>query len=123
MGCQDEGGAIMKVLSIRQPWAHLIVTGLKRIENRTWNTDYRGPLLIHASQRFDSSFQPTSFGQLERLKDEPRGAIIGRVDLIDVVTESSDPSFEGPFGFVLRNPKPIRPHPMKGRLGLFDIDW
>lgn len=123
MGCQDEGGAIMKVLSIRQPWAHLIIAGIKRIENRTWNTNYRGPLLIHASQRFDSSFQPTSFGQLERLKDEPRGAIIGRVDLIDVVTESSDPSFEGPFGFVLRNPKLIRPHPMKGRLGLFDIDW
>jgi len=39
-----------KALSIRQPWAHLIVAGIKQIENRTWTTRYRGPLLIHAGQ-------------------------------------------------------------------------
>ncbi|WP_245839042.1 ASCH domain-containing protein [Yersinia kristensenii] len=39
----------MKALSIRQPWAWLIVNGYKDIENRTWNTKCRGPVLIHAS--------------------------------------------------------------------------
>ena len=34
----------MKALTIKQPWASLIVHGIKDIENRTWRTDYRGPL-------------------------------------------------------------------------------
>jgi hypothetical protein len=42
--------AWMKILSVRQPWAALIVSGHKDIENRTWSTRYRGPVLIHASQ-------------------------------------------------------------------------
>jgi hypothetical protein len=45
--------ATMKVISIRQPWASLIVIGAKDVENRTWPTRYRGPVLIHASQRAD----------------------------------------------------------------------
>ena len=43
----------MKVLSIRQPWAWAIVAGFKPVENRTWKTGYRGPLLIHAGLRED----------------------------------------------------------------------
>jgi hypothetical protein len=43
----------MKIISIRQPWASLIVSGLKDVENGTWPTRYRGPVLIHASQRAD----------------------------------------------------------------------
>jgi hypothetical protein len=39
----------MKTLSIKQPHATLICAGVKRVENRTWTTDYRGRLLIHAS--------------------------------------------------------------------------
>jgi hypothetical protein len=42
-------GHSMKIITIRQPWAHLIVNGSKNIENRTWPTSYRGPVLIHAS--------------------------------------------------------------------------
>lgn len=41
----------MKVLSIQQPWASLIVAGHKKIETRSWNTKYRGELLIHASMK------------------------------------------------------------------------
>jgi hypothetical protein len=41
----------MKALSIRQPWASLIVAGYKDIENRSWRTSYRGPVLIHSAQR------------------------------------------------------------------------
>ena len=39
----------MKVIVVRQPWAWLIVKGYKDIENRTWATRFRGPLLIQAS--------------------------------------------------------------------------
>ena len=38
-----------KVLSVKQPYATFICAGIKDIENRTWKTDYRGKLLIHAS--------------------------------------------------------------------------
>lgn len=40
----------MKALSIRQPWAWAIVNAGKRVENRTWETRYRGPILIHAAK-------------------------------------------------------------------------
>ncbi|HTV55212.1 MAG TPA: ASCH domain-containing protein, partial [Terriglobia bacterium] len=43
----------MKALSIRQPWAWLIVNGFKPIENRSWNTNFRGRILIHASLKVD----------------------------------------------------------------------
>ena len=43
----------MKAISLKQPWADLIVNGIKDIENRTWKTSYRGKLFIHASKSFD----------------------------------------------------------------------
>ena len=43
----------MRIVSIKQPWATLIARGLKDVENRTWATRYRGPVLIHASLRPD----------------------------------------------------------------------
>ena len=39
----------MKVLSIKEPWASLIMNGTKRIETRSWKTKYRGEIYIHAS--------------------------------------------------------------------------
>lgn len=42
----------MRALTIRQPWASAIAHGTKRTENRTWNTTYTGPLLIHAGARY-----------------------------------------------------------------------
>ena len=43
----------MKAISIRQPWAWLIVHGYKDVENRTWATKHRGPILIHAGKTLD----------------------------------------------------------------------
>jgi hypothetical protein len=43
-------GPGMKALSIRQPWAWLIVKGYKDIENRTWATKLRGRVFVHASK-------------------------------------------------------------------------
>jgi len=114
----------MKAISIRQPWAYLVVAGVKTIENQTWTTDYRGAVLIHAAVETDREARR----QLRRLDVEVpgelvRGAIVGFAELVDVVTESSDRFFSGPFGFVLRNAQPLkRPIPMPGRLRLFDVN-
>ncbi len=40
----------MKAISLLQPWATLVAIGAKRIETRSWATNYRGPLAIHASK-------------------------------------------------------------------------
>ena len=45
----------MKALSIKQPWAWLIVNGFKDIENRTWRTKIRGEFLIHAGIEADKN--------------------------------------------------------------------
>jgi hypothetical protein len=93
----------MKALSVKQPWADLIVSGLKDIENRTWRTHFRGRIQIHASQKF-ASVGFNSVGGLRDLltgdqldavgwatrKDLLRGrfttsAIIGEVDIVDCV--------------------------------------
>ena len=47
----------MKALSVRQPWAWAIAAAGKDVENRTWRTDYRGLIAIHASARPDDSWQ------------------------------------------------------------------
>jgi len=49
----------MKVISLWQPWATLVVTGHKQIETRGWNTQYRGPILIHASKKWNSELHET----------------------------------------------------------------
>jgi hypothetical protein len=107
----------MKALSVRQPWASLIMLGIKPVENREWSTLYRGPLLIHASRRHDHG------ANVSLAPDQlVYGAVFGIVDLIDIVTEHPSPFFTGPYGWVLVNPRRIEPIPMPGRLRLFDVD-
>lgn len=43
----------MKAISLWEPWATLMAMGLKRIETRSWETRYRGPLLICAAKKRD----------------------------------------------------------------------
>ena len=47
----------MKVLSVKQPWASLLLEYGKDAENRSWTTEYRGPLIIHASQSSDRDLE------------------------------------------------------------------
>lgn len=122
----------MKALSIRQPWAWLIVAGYKDIENRRWSTGFRGRIYIHASKKFDkdglaaiiSGRMNVSQSVQDTLSHKThweRGAIIGEVDVVDCVTQSSSPWFTGPYGFVLKNPVLYdRPISCKGKLGLFE---
>jgi hypothetical protein len=51
----------MKTLSVKQPYATLICAGIKRVENRTWTTDYRGRFLIHASGNHNSFYEYNAF--------------------------------------------------------------
>ena len=114
----------MKALSIRQPWAWAILHAGKNVENRTWHTSYRGPLLIHAGKGFDK------FGKWWLINtlglavpgNLPRGGIVGRVRLVDCVThmDYDAPWFAGPFGFVLADPEEILFYNCVGRLGIFE---
>ena len=81
----------MRALTIRQPWASLIICGEKDVENRTWTIRYRGVVAIHAGQRFDRDLQPWQRSIVARIDDFPRGAIIGVVELMNVIRDSSSP--------------------------------
>lgn len=114
----------MRVLSVLQPWAWAIVHGPKRVENRSWRTDYRGPLLIHAGKSRslldeDYSDLPMSVPDASRLTF---GAIIGECQLVDCVPGGDledDPFAFGPWCWVLEGVRAIQPFPCRGSLGLF----
>jgi hypothetical protein len=113
----------MKALTILQPFAWLIVHGRKDIENRTWVTNHRGPLLIHAGVKL----YPTPLAEIEHHYGItiPRdallfGGVIGKVDVVDCVRQSSSKWFNGPYGFVLANPVALPFTRMRGHQGLFD---
>lgn len=118
----------MKVLSIKQPWAWLIIHGGKNIENRTWATKYRGRFLVHASQgmtrreyeeAYDVAMAIDPMIRMPTFESLQRGGIVGSVELADCVTASDSPWYMGDVGFVLRTPKPLPFTRYKGRLGLF----
>lgn len=125
----------LPILSIRQPWAWLIMNAGKDIENRTWATKVRGRVLIHAAkgvgkeewrdswdwvkhqcrEAWDKGCQEIKPGTIDR------GGIIGSVEIVDCVTSSDSPWFCGPYGFVLRDPQPLPFYPCKGKLGFFRL--
>lgn len=111
----------MRCLSIRQPWASLIIAGHKKIENRTWATPYRGPLLIHASQRVDPEADTRGLLTPAAIAQLPRGGIIGVVFLDDCVTASNSPWFTGPVGWVITHPLALPFHRCRGQLSLFEV--
>ena len=111
----------MKAISIQQPWAWAIMHAGKDIENRAWSTTYRGEVAIHATRLQESWRLPR--GVQEPLPGElVQGALLGVVDLVDVVTRSSSAWFTGPVGFLLSNPRPLpRPIPCKGNLRIWQL--
>lgn len=124
----------MIALSIRQPWAWMIIHGGKDIENRDWRTTLRGRILVHAakgmtrdewSDAWDfasgSGAGPKALDAGVTLQSIERGGIVGSVEIIDCVSESNSRWFMGKYGFVLRNPRPLPFIPFKGRLGFFDV--
>ena len=140
----------MKVLTLQQPWASLVVMGAKRIETRSFNSKHRGPLLIHSSAgckdrlyRTLCKTQPFS-KYVPDFNALPMGAIIGRVDLVATntteffelaaglnlkgVTWEEEKQFgdysPGRWGWLLADPVQF-PHPIpaKGALGLWEFTF
>ena len=110
----------MRALTIRKPWFSLIIVGEKDVENRGWTTRYRGALAIHAGQRVDHDLEPWQRSIVERIDTSPRGVIIGIIDLVDIVRDSRSQWAEpGCYHWVLTSLRPIKPVPMRGKLGLW----
>jgi hypothetical protein len=121
----------MKAITVKQPWAQLICEGIKDIENRTWKTNFRGRVLIHAAATdFDFRNHMTSEYQRHYIRNVKKpyvhGAIIGSVEIIDCV-KSKDDSFSSWGDFYcwhwkLKNPilfkKPIEN--VKGKLSFWE---
>jgi len=139
---------MMRILTVRQPWAWAIIHGGKDVENRVRNIagDYRGPVAIHAAKGVGSDREFTAktitvgrigpgvpFGLTY-------GAVIGVVDLVDVHSPAADLTrdefCQSPMGdlcspwaqieswhLVLANPRPLpEPIPYRGALGLRRLD-
>ncbi|WES88803.1 ASCH domain-containing protein [Dickeya fangzhongdai] len=119
----------MKALSIRQPWAWLIVNGYKDIENRTWHTKYRGQVLIHAAATMPTPAEWREAMRVAQLAGAPaipsfemmdKGGIVGYATITGTCESSSSPWFFGPVGFQLADARPIPLYPFRGRLNIFD---
>ena len=136
-------------ISVRQPWAWLIVRPdlegaartaalaagtIKLIENRSWATRHRGRTLIHAAKGMTRGEYEDAldFLSLSPRLQEPaqalptfdafqRGGIVGSADVVDCVGTSDSPWFLGPQGFVLRNTQPLPFQPLRGSLGFFAV--
>lgn len=117
----------MKALSVRQPWAELIMLGWKPWENRTWPTRHRGRLIIHAPMTEDDA---AGMFMLEHGIVLPwptgRGMILGTVDIVSCerIEALKDPGIYafGPWCWGLKNARRLeRPIRYMGRQGLFDI--
>ena len=123
----------MKCLSICQPFAELIVQGKKTIELRKWNTKFRGEFLVHAAKNILEE-------DCKRMKISPKtvttGAIIGKVNLVDVKKYNSNKELKADkkkhhsisdntknkYGFILENPKKLRvPIEYLGKLNFFEF--
>lgn len=118
-------------LTIRQPWAHLIITPavelgdtpVKGIENRSRQMHYRGPMLIHAGGKVDSGHETLS-------PNFVLSAIVGVVTVVDCVPISKIgrtsygtlPYAIGPYCIILRDPRRFAtPVPWKGQQGIFRV--
>lgn len=138
----------MKTITIKQPWASLIVEGIKDVENRTWPTKFRGRVLVHAGLKIDQSYFtekiwdiPTDIQQKGKeaiLKGMPTGAIIGSVEIVDCVinhpsiwAEKCEPIYkygtdkivQATYNWVLANPiKFTKPIPAKGKLSFWEYE-
>ena len=122
----------MKTLSIRQPWADLIIQGKKTLELRSWTVSHRGTLAIHASQSVD---KPACRANGIDPRHVSVGVVIGFVELIDIIPldeaafeahcqqHLSTGIFKPPlYGWKISKPIVLeKPVPYTGRMGLFNI--
>lgn len=127
----------MKCITIKQPFASLIAEGLKEYEFRTWKTNYRGEILIHAGKTIDKK----AMKKFERYNLEyPTGCIIAKANLTNcikvddefkkVLKEENELVYSGvlnnkectEFGFKLENLEKIKNIEVNGKLSLWEYN-
>lgn len=138
----------MKALTLTQPWATLVATGDKRFETRSWSTDYRGPLAIHAAKSLPEyardfiDHTPAVVTMLRRAgyeyfdTDLPFGCVVATCQIVGCVSTDSS-TFRMPpgkdrilgnfapgrFAWILEDVSRVDPPvPARGSLGLWDWD-
>lgn len=129
----------MKVISIKEPFATLIMKKLKYIETRSWKTNYRGEIYIHASGKKMATEFLTNDEVIKLIEnlDMNYGNIICKANLVDCVymdeqfienmkqnsQEYCCGAYEvGRYAWVLNNIEPIAPIPAKGKLNIWNYD-
>ena len=125
-------------ISIKQPWATLVVHGLKRIEVRKWSTKRTGSVYIHAGRRPDARDEAWRLVPSHLIEQaELRGGLVGRILLNGCRTYSAEQEFAADaslhcnqpewfvpprmYGFELCSPKPIPFEPIRGKLYFFEV--
>lgn len=124
-------------LSIKQPWATLVVLGIKRIEVRRWSTDRQGTVYVHTGKQHDRREEGWSLVPPDHFElTEYRGGLIGTVTLTgcrryrsaadfakdDALHRCPKEWYRPPtFGFELADPEPIPFEPLLGNLYFFAI--
>jgi hypothetical protein len=125
---------------VKQPWAALLVAGVKSVEVRTWPTRKRGTILIHADSIADDRPEGWALITTAELKALAalRGGIIGAAELTACVRyrtagafaaavelHRNDPEWfreGGLYGFVFQKPRPIEYHACPGRTLFFPVE-
>jgi len=112
-----------KALTVRQPWASLIIEGHKNIENRSRPTKYRGLLAIHAGLKIVPEALDRYGRLLDNPDDLPLGSLLGTVELADCIEGARNEWAEpGYFHWLLEDPRPLaRPIPARGALGFWTV--
>jgi hypothetical protein len=126
-------------LSVRQPWAALLVAGVKSIEVRTWPAAHRGRILIHAGRVPDPRPQAWEWVTTPALTAAAAltGGVVGVGDLVDCLAYPTRARFaadrdrhlnepdwfvkRGLYGFVFRDPSPLPFHPCRGQTFFFRV--
>lgn len=114
----------MKVLTLKPEWASAIFYSDKRVENRTWQTLYRGRLYIHTSSSSSKFAEEWLAANQIRLQGScPQGYIVGWVDLVDIIDNSTSKwAFENCKHWIIRNPTLLKnPIKIKGQLGIWNF--
>ncbi len=120
----------MKALSIKNPFAMLIIEGLKTIEVRKKPTNFRGTIYVHVSKKASELNVIVPGTNTEDVCKSQLGNVIGTVEIVDcrpLTREDLEAAclpymFEGQYAWVLANPQKIAPFPVKGQLGLFNVN-
>jgi len=132
----------MRVITLTQPWATLVAIGAKKMETRSWEVTFRGPLLIHAAKGYprDAKEFASSSGVISvtgmQPSDYPTGVILAKCELVGCIRTTKEfeaalhrdnlqewmfGNFEpGRYAWQLQDIRRLaKPIPAKGALGLW----